>query len=499
MTVPAALSIAAATLGVLVAGLCWWLSRAPGWQEMKRFALISLTAGLYCLAESITTVRVSENVVTWGSRLGMVVAAFHGPSWVLYIAAQQRRRAHLWEQGLVVAAAVVAILAAIPGVIVSGEVRYHEVDWLGVTYADAQATTLGALVYGLYCTTLLVPLRVYIVDALRGGATARAHALGVGFLIASAINDALVGARVYDGPYVLAVGFPLAVAATGGSMLQRFVQQAHQLEGLSRDLETMVAQRSDQLARTQDALLRSEKLASLGRLAAGAAHEINNPCSVVSTNLAYLRLELTQQGKLPEDAERSLDESIDAADRIARIIRHLVDAGRAGGGARIDMHMFPVRETLDKAVASARVSLRGFASLDVEGDASIQAQGDPPLLQQIMVNLIINAGHAVEAREAPGRVTVRVSEADGRVMIDVEDEGVGIAPSDLPRVFEPFFTTKRPGHGMGLGLAVSLGLARAQGGDITVLQTSPRGTTMRVMLRDGASPPASARRSWRPG
>jgi C4-dicarboxylate-specific signal transduction histidine kinase len=116
-----------------------------------------------------------------------------------------------------------------------------------------------------------------------------------------------------------------------------------------------------------------------------------------------------------------------------------------------------------------------------------------------MVNLIINAAHAVEAREAPGRVTVRVSEVDGRVLIDVEDEGVGIAPSDLPRVFEPFFTTKRPGHGMGLGLAVSLGLARAQGGDITVLQTSPRGTTMRVMLRDGASPPASARRSWRPG
>ena len=499
MTVPAALSIAAATLGVIVAGLCWWLSRAPGWQEMKRFAWISLTAGLYCLAESVTTIGLAEAHVTAASQFGMVAAAFHGPSWVLYIAAQKRRAARLWEQGLVVAAAIVAILAAIPGVIVSGDVRYHDVAWLGVRYADAEATPFGALVYGLYCCTLLIPLRVYVRDALRGEATARAHAFGIGFLIVAAINDALVGAAVYDGPYLLAVGFPLAVAATGGSMLRRFVDQAHQLEALSRDLETMVAQRSDDLARTQDALLRSEKLASLGRLAAGAAHEINNPCSVVSTNLAYLRLALTQHAKLPDDAERCLDESIDAADRIARIIRHLVDAGRTGVSARVDMHLFPVRQAVEKAVASARIGLKGLACLDVEGDPAIQAQGDPALLQQIMVNLVINAAHAVEAREAPGRVTVRVGKENGHVLIDVEDEGTGIAPADLPRVFEPFFTTKRPGHGMGLGLAVSLGLARAQGGDISVLATSPRGTTMRVTLRDSDSEPPSMRRSWRPG
>jgi signal transduction histidine kinase len=498
MTLPAALSIAAATLGVIVAGLCWWLSRAPGWQEMKRFALVSLTAGLYCLAESVTTIRVSEATAIAASQFGMVVAAFHGPSWVLYIAAQQRRPARLWEKGLVVVATLVAILAAIPGVIVSGEILFHEVAWLGVTYADAQATPLGATVYGLYCTTLLIPLVVYVREARRGEPTARAHAVGVAFLIVAAVNDALVGAAVYDGPYALAVGFPLAVAATGGSMLRRFLEQAQKLEVLSRDLETMVAQRSDQLARTQDALVRSEKLASLGRLAAGAAHEINNPCSVVSTNLAYLRLALTQQGALPDDAERCLDESIDAADRIARIIRHLVDAGRTGGSARIDMHRFPVRDAVEKALASAKISLKGFACLDVEGEPAVQAQGDPALLQQIMVNLVINAAHAVEAREVPGRVTVRIGHQNGHVLIDVEDEGVGIDPPDLARVFEPFFTTKRPGHGMGLGLAVSLGLARAQGGDISVLTTSPRGTTMRVTLCDGESDPPSARRSWRP-
>jgi C4-dicarboxylate-specific signal transduction histidine kinase len=163
------------------------------------------------------------------------------------------------------------------------------------------------------------------------------------------------------------------------------------------------------------------------------------------------------------------------------------------------MHLFSVRQAVEKAVASARIGLKGLVCLDVEGDPVIQAQGDPALLQQIMVNLVINAAHAVEAREAPGRVTVRVGKENGQVLIDVEDEGTGIAPADLPRVFEPFFTTKRPGHGMGLGLAVSLGLARAQGGDISVLATSPRGTTMRVTLRDSESEPPSMRRSWRPG
>jgi C4-dicarboxylate-specific signal transduction histidine kinase len=281
---------------------------------------------------------------------------------------------------------------------------------------------------------------------------------------------------------VLPIGFTAAVLCTGGVMLGRFVDQAREFEVLSRALETKVAQRTDELARTQDALLRAEKLAALGRLAAGAAHEINNPCSVVSTNLAYLRHSLVQDSAVPQDADRCLEESIGAADRIARIIRHLVDAGRVGGTARVDMHVFAVRQAVEKAVAHARVGMTTLSELEVTGDPTIRARGDATLLHQIVVNLVINAAHAIEARGRKGRIWIEVEKRSERVVIDVRDDGIGIASEDQARVFEPFFTTKRPGLGMGLGLAVSLGLARAQGGDIVVASTSPAGTTMRVVL-----------------
>jgi signal transduction histidine kinase len=489
MTLPAALSIAAATLGVAVALLSWRLATAPGWQEMRRFALISLTAGLYCLCESFTTLNVPGSTVAWASRIGMFVAAFHGPSWVLYIAAQEGRPAKLWEKGVFVVGMVVAVLSAIPGAIVTDRVTHRAVDWLGVTYADVEATTFGAAIYGLYCATLLIPLVVYVRKALRRKPAAAAHAAGLTVLAAAATNDSFVGAGMWNAPYMLSLGFMAAVLASGGVLLSRFVDQARELESLSRDLEAQVASRTDELARAVDALLRAEKLAALGRLAAGAAHELNNPCSVVSTNLAYLRHALVEKGSIPDDADRCLDESVGAANRIARIIRQLVDAGRAGAKVNIEMCSFAVRPVVEKAVASARVGLRSAPKVDVSGDDDLQASGDPALLQQIIVNLVVNAAHAVEARNGAGHVHVRVEANTDNVHIDVEDDGSGISKSHIDHIFEPFFTTKRPGQGMGLGLAVSLGLARAQGGDIVVASTGPTGTTMRVHLGSARNEP----------
>ena len=145
MTLPAAISIAAAALGAAVAFLSWLLSRAPGWQEMRYFALVSISAAIYCFSESFTTIGAPELVIVWASRIGMFAGAFHGPAWVLYIASQQRRSPKLWERALLAAGVLVAIIAAIPNGIVTDRVTYRQVAWLGVTYADVEATTFGAL------------------------------------------------------------------------------------------------------------------------------------------------------------------------------------------------------------------------------------------------------------------------------------------------------------------------------------------------------------------
>ena len=464
--------------------LSWRLARAPGWEEMRRFALVSLSAGLYCLFDSVITTGVSEDVITWSSRLSMVAGAFHGPGWVLYLAAQERRPARLWEKGVLAAGATLAALSLVPGVIITDAVRYHSIPWLGVTYADAQPSTFGAIAYGIYCTTLLLPLVVYVRAAIRRVPAAGAHAAGLTCLSLAAINDSLVGAGVLSTPYLLAPGFTAAVVFAGGVMVARFVDQARAHERLSRALESEVERRTHELERAQAALVRAEKLAALGRLTAGAAHEINNPCSIVVANLAYLRESIRTDGKLPHDVENCLEDSLSASERIVRIVRHLVDAGRAGRASYVELSTLSVRPIVEKAVANARIGLPDGLRIRVEGDGDIKARCDPALLGQILVNLVVNAAHAVDDRGEGGGIVARVDKANDGVVVDVIDDGGGIAPKDHERVFEPFFTTKEPGRGMGLGLAVSLGLARAQGGDLVVASTGPKGTTMRIKLAE---------------
>ncbi len=176
MTVPAALSVAAATLGLSVALLSWRLSRAPGWKQTRHFAVVSATAGIYCICEAFSTVhQVSDDFFVWVSRFALAAAAFHGPAWVLYIAAQERRPSRSWERGLQVVGGLVAVLSMIPDCILSDRVTYREVTWVGATYRDVATTNIGAAVYAVYCAMLLIPISVYLRRAIARKPAAVAH------------------------------------------------------------------------------------------------------------------------------------------------------------------------------------------------------------------------------------------------------------------------------------------------------------------------------------
>ncbi len=235
------------------------------------------------------------------------------------------------------------------------------------------------------------------------------------------------------------------------------------------------------LTRAQERLVRSERLASVGRLAAGLAHEIGNPISAI---LGFQDLML-MGGLTPEEERDFLERMKKETERIHKVLRDLLDFARPAAQPR---HAEPDRPcSVPDAVSDAVALVR--PQKDWKGiELTIESSPDLPLvtlnherLVQVILNLLLNAGDVVPKDE--GRVAVRAVRGDAtHVRIEVDDNGPGIAPGVEAHLFEPFMTTKEVGKGTGLGLAVCRGLVEAAGGTITVEKGSLPGARFVVEL-----------------
>lgn len=244
----------------------------------------------------------------------------------------------------------------------------------------------------------------------------------------------------------------------------------------------------------RERLARQEKLATMGTLAAGVGHEINNPLTLISANIEHA-LEEIEHGQ-GHQLSGVLQEVRDGAERIRKIVRGL----RAF--AREDVVAVPINVEAVVGVATqmARHELRSRATLDV-------VRGGPPLvladegqLSQILLNLLVNASQAFTSHDPTvNKVTIRTERtAQGQVAIEVEDNGPGIPPEVLARIFDPFFTTKPVGQGTGLGLSISQSIASSLGGELTCTTRVGQGTTFRLTLPVAEPSPAPVRTSARP-
>ena len=235
-----------------------------------------------------------------------------------------------------------------------------------------------------------------------------------------------------------------------------------------------------QLGETQRQLAQADKLASVGRLAAGLAHEINNPLTGVLTYASLLQKRAVPGG--PDAADLAV--IVRETQRCRGIIRGLLDFARPTPPSR---HPTDLNEVVRRAVAVVLTQLRlnqVSLALDLAPDLPL-AFADANQIQQVLVNLILNAADALG--EAGGEIRLRsAAEATG-VALRVEDQGPGIAPEHLPHLFEPFYTTKGP-KGTGLGLAVTWGLVQSHGGTIAV--ESEPGHGARFTVRIPLAPPA---------
>jgi signal transduction histidine kinase len=254
-----------------------------------------------------------------------------------------------------------------------------------------------------------------------------------------------------------------------------------------RSDELLVAERARIEAETEKQLLRAEHLASLGQLAAGAAHEINNPLAYIHGNLLLLKEQLDEQGSLPsDDLREALEDSLAGAEQIRRIVRELKTYTR---GEEEEIEDVELGDVIDAALKMADAELRHRARVerDYAGVAAVKA--NRTRLLQVFLNLVINAAQALDERSKETNTISIVARPRGdRVVIEVADSGCGMTPDVLSRVTEPFFTTKPVGVGTGLGLSVAHNLITRFGGALEVASTPGAGTRVTVTLRAAAKP-----------
>ncbi len=237
-------------------------------------------------------------------------------------------------------------------------------------------------------------------------------------------------------------------------------------------------------------LRHAQKMEAVGQLAAGVAHEINNPMAFVRANLGELMRELAELRQairgLPgaeeldaafEEVDELLRDSVEGVDRVVAIVRDVREFAHRSGEE--EPQLIRLDELLEGVLRLAGRHLAPGTRIRRRSCGPVFVQGSPDQLRQVFLNLIVNASDAVEAG---GTIEIRLEARGARAVVSVVDDGIGIEPEILDRLFDPFFTTKPPGKGTGLGLSISYDIVRRHGGEIQVESEPGRGSVFRVVL-----------------
>jgi two-component system NtrC family sensor kinase len=276
------------------------------------------------------------------------------------------------------------------------------------------------------------------------------------------------------------------LAMSFNSMTKALRKSRVDLENWGRTLERKVEEATKELRAAQAETARSEKLASVGLLAAGIAHELNNPLTGVLTFSYLVKKNMPEGSRDAEDLELVIRET----KRCATIIRRLLDFSREKAPEKTFSNLnILIGEILQLTEQSAQVN-----DIEIITDLDEQLPDiwmDDNLIKQVIMNMLVNAQHAIEGE---GSITIKtrlctahdcpesIAPCESAAEITITDSGCGIPEEDLQRIFDPFFTTKGVGKGTGLGLSVSHGTIEAHGGAIEVESTVGKGTEFRIFL-----------------
>jgi two-component system NtrC family sensor kinase len=324
----------------------------------------------------------------------------------------------------------------------------------------------------------------------------------------------LILKKPFDAIEVLQLAHTLS---TKWQMAQQAAAQMTRLEAAVQERTREIASASEALQaeiverkHLQGQLVQSEKLASIGQLAAGVAHEINNPIGYIFSNFGTLERYLAQLFEmlaayesaepgvgppalaarlralreqieleyLKEDIPTLMRESKQGIERVRQIVQDLKDFSRVDSNQ--EWQWANLHQGIDSTLNVVASELKYRADVVKEYGDLPDIECLPSQINQVVMNLVVNAAHAMG--DARGRITLRTGTREAEVWLEVADTGSGIAPDTLQRIFEPFFTTKPVGKGTGLGLSLSYGIVQKHGGRIDVDSAVGRGSTFRVTL-----------------
>jgi two-component system, NtrC family, sensor kinase len=259
------------------------------------------------------------------------------------------------------------------------------------------------------------------------------------------------------------------------NMITELKRSRDAIEEWTQTLEHRVQERTQELQRVQDQLVHAGKMAALGELAAGVAHEINNPLTGVLTFSSLLLKKVDENHPWKKD----LDTIVQQTSRCRNIVKGLLDFARQ---RKPDKRQWDIHQLLEKTLTLLEKQAP-FQNIRIVKEFS---PGLPMLfvdadqIQQVFMNILLNAADAMSG--SGGSLTIRTGHRNGLVEVAFTDTGYGIPKEHLPKLFDPFFTTKQTGKGTGLGLAISYGIIQSHGGDIKVESEAGKGSTFRIRL-----------------
>ncbi|MFC1717059.1 ATP-binding protein [Candidatus Poribacteria bacterium] len=343
---------------------------------------------------------------------------------------------------------------------------------------------------------LLVTSVTSIIAALRGNFEAKILNAGLAAIVLFSIHDILMYMGVFPlWQPLLSWGTIVFIICLGAILERRFAQARRQLEEYSHTLEQKVEERTQELKAAQSQMVMQSKMASLGDLVAGVAHEMNNPIGVIhstadtaSRGIRKLKNLLQADHNLDESTySRQLQQSLKlletnhevittASDRVTGIVESLRSFATLDEALfqQVDLH-----KNIDTTLTLIQHELRDRVTVTREYGAIPRIQCCPNELNQVFMNLLRNA---VQAIEEQGAITIATYSDQDHIYIKISDTGEGIAPEDLPKIYDPGFTTQSGGVGKGLGLSIVYNIIQKHHGDIEVHSEVGKGTEVTITL-----------------
>jgi signal transduction histidine kinase len=491
-----AISLVSLTLQFATTAVVLTLGSTPRWRRVRWFAAVSFTAGSYALVDVLAASIFKEGANVWATRANLVNGTLNAIAWLVYSHVREDgtwRGLPQWVQRWAIGGAIAVALLAVTGAwVVKPEPTILELPQFGLSYETGELTTFGSLFTLVPFAFFFLSISGYWRRWRAGEPGAGSVLIGFALLLAAVVEEIAVSAGWLRFVYLADVGYVCAVAPVTIQMMRRFRDDALELDTLSQQLADEVDRRTEERDAARVAMVEQQRLAALGRLAAGVGHEINNPLQYLRWNLDELR---EQYAPAPEtEAGAALDQAYEGVERIRQVVEGLRTYARPTDA---DRAVLDIRDLVKAALRVGAPQWRQGITIDTRFGEAPPVRGNEGRLVQVILNPLVNGAQAMLQAYATGnarghtRLTVSTrTTLEGNAEIEILDEGPGFPPDVRARLGEPYVTTRADQGGTGLGLFVSRGIVEAHGGTMHFANRATGGAMVRITLPAARDLPA---------